>query len=1012
MAFARRTRASWLRTVRSLSDAEDLPRMLALMGLFFLVVCAVGILRPIKNSLALDGLGATDFYKVYLVSAVVILFVPIFNRLGRTLSWQTLFAAVALFFAINLVLFRVLYREGSATFGLVFYGWYDLFAAALVTQFFMATQFYFNARTAKRAYPLVIAGGSIGASLGGAITGFFAESVGTPNLLLVAAALIAIFAACIPAVLRGPSAGMPERASADRRRAMPTVRIRELFADRHVRLIAGTVLLTIIVKQLVDYQFNAITKDVFITRDAVSAFQGKFNAATQWLPLVVLAALQPGLRRWGMGVAVLLLPAFMMVGTAALALTFGLVAAVIAKGAETSLRYSAERAGREILYVPLPDRIKLDAKAYIDVALEKGVGKVASALLIMVLLQFLGYQQLAWVSAGLCVVWLAMAIAVRREYVKTLSRSIESRFTSLTGVFASLLDASTLPVVRRTLTDPSPLRALFGLELLEQQPSHELRPVAPDLNTMLARPEPAIRIGALQLLASIPDLLDATAARTLLGDDEPGVREAAVRAMLAHAADGAPAMLNDLLRDDRSAVRTAALACVLGESGTTELRSAGRAYVEDRIGREHENVDARAEIALAAGALRDHEDAHRILAPFLDDVDARVRGIALRSAGLLGRADLCGRMIDGLGQPRTREAARDALISLGPVAVQPLADALLDQATPARVRREVPRTLARIPTQPTVDALLHLVLAPETDQLLDYRALKALSKLRATNAGLVFDSVLVHEVAERECDAAALYAAVRAQLPADADDPPTMLLHAALSDGFAERREGVFRCLGMVHPPRNVHRAWSAIAGASHRRANALEWLEQTIGSLRFRRLAPVLEPVRSDDRATTDILVRDGDAWIALLARAVTSPTETEMQLIEKVLLLKQVDLLRGARGAHVALLASIAEEVDAEPDTVLMPAGEPPAAMYVLVNGAVELSGVGERIRIEAEGAFGTWALIDEQPSLVEARTTEPTHLLRVTRDDFQDLLGDHSEVAIGLLQGLARRMRSLVA
>jgi hypothetical protein len=78
-------------------------------------------------------------------------------------------------------------REGSAAFGLIFYGWYDLFAAALVTQFFMATQFYFNARSAKRAYPLVIAGGSIGATLGGAITGFFAESVGTPNLLLVAA---------------------------------------------------------------------------------------------------------------------------------------------------------------------------------------------------------------------------------------------------------------------------------------------------------------------------------------------------------------------------------------------------------------------------------------------------------------------------------------------------------------------------------------------------------------------------------------------------------------------------------------------------------------------------------------------------------------------------------------------------------------------------------------------------------------------------------------------------------
>ena len=69
-------------------NRRELPRLLAMMGLFFLVVCAVGILRPIKNALALDGLGDTDFYKVYLVSAVVVLFVPIYNKLADRLPWR------------------------------------------------------------------------------------------------------------------------------------------------------------------------------------------------------------------------------------------------------------------------------------------------------------------------------------------------------------------------------------------------------------------------------------------------------------------------------------------------------------------------------------------------------------------------------------------------------------------------------------------------------------------------------------------------------------------------------------------------------------------------------------------------------------------------------------------------------------------------------------------------------------------------------------------------------------
>ena len=135
-----------------------------MMGLYFLVLFAVGILRPIRNALALDGLAESEFYKVYLVSAVVILFAPAFNYLADRIQWRTLIPATAAFFALNLLVFRAIYSEGSATLGMVFYGWYDLFAAALVTQFFMAVQIFFNARDAKSAIPLVIAAGSLGAT--------------------------------------------------------------------------------------------------------------------------------------------------------------------------------------------------------------------------------------------------------------------------------------------------------------------------------------------------------------------------------------------------------------------------------------------------------------------------------------------------------------------------------------------------------------------------------------------------------------------------------------------------------------------------------------------------------------------------------------------------------------------------------------------------------------------------------------------------------------------------------
>jgi CRP-like cAMP-binding protein len=82
-------------------------------------------------------------------------------------------------------------------------------------------------------------------------------------------------------------------------------------------------------------------------------------------------------------------------------------------------------------------------------------------------------------------------------------------------------------------------------------------------------------------------------------------------------------------------------------------------------------------------------------------------------------------------------------------------------------------------------------------------------------------------------------------------------------------------------------------------------------------------------------------------------------------------------------------------------------------VVRGAVELTGLGDQRLLARDGTpFGTWALIDDSPSPVDARAVEPTLLLRVSRSDFHDLLADHHELTLGLLQGLARRVRLLAS
>ena len=174
-------------------------RIAALTSLYLLAVCAVGMLHPVRNALVLGALGGQAFYKVYLASAPLALAVALFGHVAARVPQQRLTPAVALVFAVNLVVFRALF-PGGVVYGVLFYAWHDLFAGILISQYFLATNALLDPRSAKRAYPWIVAAGSVGAAIGGAITGLVAPRIGVANLLLVAAGLTFAFAVAMPVV--------------------------------------------------------------------------------------------------------------------------------------------------------------------------------------------------------------------------------------------------------------------------------------------------------------------------------------------------------------------------------------------------------------------------------------------------------------------------------------------------------------------------------------------------------------------------------------------------------------------------------------------------------------------------------------------------------------------------------------------------------------------------------------------------------------------------------------------
>jgi CRP-like cAMP-binding protein len=137
------------------------------------------------------------------------------------------------------------------------------------------------------------------------------------------------------------------------------------------------------------------------------------------------------------------------------------------------------------------------------------------------------------------------------------------------------------------------------------------------------------------------------------------------------------------------------------------------------------------------------------------------------------------------------------------------------------------------------------------------------------------------------------------------------------------------------------------------------------------------------------------------------------ELNIVEKVISLEAVELMSSLTPEQLARIASIAQEVRFAPGKTVLEAGKPLDALYVIVEGAVELSRDGSALTTARENeVLGAWALFEEDhPLPVTARTVEDTRLLRIARDDFYDLLADNSEITSAIFSTLVKRFRKLV-
>lgn len=120
---------------------------------------------------------------------------------------------------------------------------------------------------------------------------------------------------------------------------------------------------------------------------------------------------------------------------------------------------------------------------------------------------------------------------------------------------------------------------------------------------------------------------------------------------------------------------------------------------------------------------------------------------------------------------------------------------------------------------------------------------------------------------------------------------------------------------------------------------------------------------------------------------------------------------LFEGLDAEQLEAVADTATEIDFPADRVVARQGDIGTGFFIVVEGRVRVVRDGTTIaRLGPGEFFGELSVIDRLPRIAQVVTEIPTRCLGLASWDFERVLLAHPSLALGILRGLAARMRSV--
>ena len=1050
-----------LKKLFNINQGEGFPTLILFLHFFAYVAISI------TGSAARDAYFLNMVDRKYLplmflaVAIVLSIVIEIYSRLSKNKDLSTIVSGTGIIFIATLFAIQKNLEGWVIPF---LYVWKDVIDAIIITQFWLIASQVFDPRQAKRLFGLLGAGGALAAIIIGSSIKQFVSIFGSENLLFATMSFLLVV--ILMANLIRPYRNINEQKNSNSKK--DSQKDEKKSFSPYLKSLAIIIGLAAVASRVVDYQFKITAVAAFPEQDDLVNFFGQYYAVTGIATMVIqLFITSRLLSRFGILVAILVLPTLFMTGAIGFLMSPVLAAVYISKFSDQVFRFTLHNASIQLLWIPVKNTIKNRLKPVIEGSIRASLEGVSGILIFLSITVFnvpIHYLSISIVL--IAIYWINKSFTLKKLYVKELQSAIEKRELNFEELTLDIQDEAMVKTINEALKNNDESQQILALEMIKDIP---LTPWKDSLNDLLNNGEITVKKEILSISFDDENIITNQTIIDLINNVPDLETESIEIAGKRRLRKALPIIMDriDTVNKEKQIIFAAAIRNIDPDSSNKE-----KELLLDAFNTNDENI-----CSLAIRQMKNDKEIlpDDKLAEYLNQESSMIRDAALSVAESRASTSLLPHIIQCLSDPRCAIPARSALQAYDDnVVVELLIKHVQRQNVEKSLIIGVIRTIKNYPTKNSIDLLLSAV-SPKVPPIqseavdslihiarelpLDENQIIITKKELIKTSRYAYEKIIalsqINEDEENQLLRYLLQNEVRKLIPVimklgilDKPETPIETYIQYVLNNETDKLPYVLEFFENIFSKEERRIVNSLIdnipieekceVAKNHfddLTTNINQFLGYYIGTIQELKVAltldyafrnnnqEILEKANWNDFPDSfiikDIITRHAKNNPDSLNRwpindyLLDSNQLTMYSTLEKAMILKSVDLFASIPSQELIRVAQIAEEEEYQPDTSLCKEGDFGDCMYIIANGKVKVH-KGDRTLVELEkGAFvGDMALLDQEPRSADLTISAETTLLKISQDAFYELMSSNFEIMNGILKIISSRLRDAQA